>query len=325
VVGQNPGTLEPEPPLPDLPASVDEAFTRAEANSPDLKQAQLTENASAAAIAAARAADMPNVSLQASVGDTVQPPPFLHNVTRVVTAQAVITQPLYVGGLNASNIRRAVEQNNADRLAIEATRRQVVQNVANAWNGWLTAEANELTQERQVAAAQAAYEGMQVEYRAALRTSFDVLFAEETLRNAQVLQLQARHDAYFYAAAVLRYTGSLEADNIAVGIPKYDPAPHAKQVEHELAPPWDPLVQAVDRLGAPGSLHPALTAPAVASTPALNPASEPSPTGLARDLPTTPQQGTTATAPPAARPRAAQAAGCSAEAILETSEGARCE
>src|SRR6202000_1531324 len=40
LVAQNPGKLEPEPPLPNLPLTVDEAFDRAESMSPDLKQAQ---------------------------------------------------------------------------------------------------------------------------------------------------------------------------------------------------------------------------------------------------------------------------------------------
>ena len=34
VVGQNPGSLAPEPPLPDIPVTVDEAFDRADANAP---------------------------------------------------------------------------------------------------------------------------------------------------------------------------------------------------------------------------------------------------------------------------------------------------
>ena len=176
---------------------------------------------------------MPNASVQASYGNTVSPPPFLRNITSVVTAELVVTQPLYEGGVNASNVRHAVEQNNADRLAIEATRRQVVQNVANAWNGWLIAKQNEDTQAKQVTAAKAAYVGMQLEYRGGLRSTFDVLFAEQTLSQAEVFELQARRDAYYYAAAVLRYTGSLEADIVAAGVPIYDPIPHAKKVEHD--------------------------------------------------------------------------------------------
>ena len=322
VVGQNPGSLAPAPPLPNLPASVDEAFDRADANSPELRQAKLTEAASAAAIAAARAADMPNASLQASYGDNVTFPPFLHNITGVVTAQVVVTQPLYAGGLNASNVRRAVERNNADRIAVEATRRQVVENVANAWNAWLTAKANEETQERQVAAAQAAYDGMRVEYRAGLRSSFDVLFAEETLRDAQVLEIEAHHDAYFYAASVLRYTGSLEADIIAAGIATYDPVPHAKSVEHDMAPPWDPVMQFLDGLGAPGSLRPVITAPPLSRSPVIIPAAEPtvSTAALARNLPATPPPDTSAV-----KKHGSTSPGCAAKGALGQAADSKCE
>jgi len=50
LVGVNPGNLAPEPPLPQLPATIDEAFDRADQLNPELAQARFTERASRARI-----------------------------------------------------------------------------------------------------------------------------------------------------------------------------------------------------------------------------------------------------------------------------------
>ena len=226
LVGHPAGTLEPEPELPNVPATVDEAFNRAELQSPDLHQAQLTEVASRAALAAARSERRPTLSAQASYGYTGQAAP-LHgeNLSRDFSAEAVVSVPIYTGGVTSSDIRRAIEQNNADRLAVESERRTVVQNVSNAWNAMSAQTRNVSTGVYEVAAAKAAYEGMTVEYRAGQRSTFEVLFAEQTLRAAEVSLLAARHDAYFAVAALERATGSLEARTLIDGVPTYDPRP----------------------------------------------------------------------------------------------------
>ena len=68
VVGQNPGDLAPEPLLPGLPASVDQAFDAAEAESPALRRAVAAEQSSRAKIVEARAANRPTVSLEGTLG-----------------------------------------------------------------------------------------------------------------------------------------------------------------------------------------------------------------------------------------------------------------
>ena len=61
-VGQNPGELVAPTPLPGLPASVDEAFTAAEAENPALRRAQIVEQASRYRIEQVRAQRRPTVS-----------------------------------------------------------------------------------------------------------------------------------------------------------------------------------------------------------------------------------------------------------------------
>lgn len=250
VVGQNPGELAPEPPAPGVPATVDQAFDTAEAESPVLLRARRTEQASRARIAEARAANHPTVSLQGTLGYAGRVAPFdPSDYGRAVTAEAVVSQPLFTGGLNGSNIRSALEQNTADRIGIEGARRQVVQTVSQAWNVMASSRANVTSDEEQVRAARVAFEGAQEEYRVGLRTTLDVLIAQQALRDAELALVQARHDAYVAEAALLGAMGRLEARYLVSGVDVYDPAVSYDRVKKLGGTPWDGVVEGFDAIG----------------------------------------------------------------------------
>lgn len=78
-----------------------------------------------------------------------------------------------------------------------------------------------------------------------------MLNAEQELRNAQLALVNARHDAYVAAAAVLSAMGSLEARYLAADAPLYDPAKSFNKVRRSGAVPWEGAVQALDSVGAP--------------------------------------------------------------------------
>ena len=263
VVGQNPGELAPEPDMPGLPPTVDQAFDTAEAESPVLRQARSTEQSSRARIAEAKAANHPTVSLQGSLGYSGRVSPFdPSDYNRALTAEAVVSQPLFTGGLNASNIRTATEQNTADRLNIEGARRRVVQQVSQAWNVMASSRANVISDGEQVRAATVAFEGAQEEYRVGLRTTLDVLIAQQNLRDAELALVQARHDAYVAEAAVLGAMGRLEARYLVSGVDSYDPALNSRRIRNAGATPWDGVIEHLDALGSPKvRLDPAATAP----------------------------------------------------------------
>lgn len=307
-VGRNPGDLAIVPELPHQPLDIDDAFNAAEAASPDLLQAKWTEEQSHQAIVVARAANRPTLSLRGSFGYTGQLAPFDRiDYSRNLTGEAVFTQPIFTGGLNGSVIRQAIEQNSSDRITIEATRRSVVQNVANAWNQRATARANVVAQAEQVKAADIAYTGERIEYRAGQRSTLDVLVAQETLRDAQLALIAAEHDGYVATASIQRAVGRLEAADFLVGAPLYDPSVHFRSVEHQGATPLSPLAAGLDRIGAPGGAQPRLGAPADLHGVAVY--ADAHPVGdagsvLATSVPITPEPGTAAssaaisTAPP---------------------------
>jgi len=278
VVGQNPGELTPEPDLPGIPASVDDAFRLAEAQSPDLALAQQNEAISHAQVIAARVAYRPSISVSANAGYAATSEPFFGRSNDWdVSALATLTAPLFTNGAAASGVRQALEQNTSDRIAVEGARRAVVQSVADAWNQMITARADVGFQQEQVRAASAAFKGMQIEYDAGERSTLDVLLAEETLRNAELALLAAEHDQYVAVAQVLRFVGRLQGPDLIASLPPYDPAKHLRHVRHAGMVPWTDAIVGVDQIALPGARTHAIPQPQRAVNPTLKPPSTPVP------------------------------------------------
>ena len=251
-VGQSPGELAEPPPLPGLPLTVDAAFDAAEAQSPSLLQAQLSEQASRARIAAARANFRPTISAQASYGEEGALAPFVgHDFGGVATGELVYAQPIFTAGLNGSLVRQALAQNSADRVSVETVRRSVVQAVSTDWETLAGAAAGVTSDLAGVAAAQTAFSGIQEQYRVGLSSTLDVLIQQQTLESAQLALASARHDAYVAAAALLAAMGRLQVQDLVGGVAVYDPATSFARVKAKGATPWEPLIAALDRVGEP--------------------------------------------------------------------------
>jgi len=305
VVGQNPGELAAEPALPGLPGTVDQAFDIADSDNPALRQAELTEQSSRAKVVEAKAANRPTIAATAGVGYLGTLQPFgTQDFDRTLSGEVTITQPIFTGGVNSSLIRQAMEQNTSDRIGIEGARRAVVQTVAQAWNTTVGDQASVTSNEEQVRAATVAFEGIREQYRVGLSTTLDVLIQQTNLENAQLALVQARHDAYVAQAALLQAMGRLEARALVTGAPLYDPAKSFNRVKSAGAVPWEPLVAALDSVGAPSVGVPApIPAPAAPGQPfasvTMIPAEQPPPNGaLSTAQPTTPAPNTTAPSTP---------------------------
>lgn len=269
IVGQNPGDLAPEPPLSKLiPPTVDQAFDVAERDSPLMRQQDYTEQGSAARVAEAKAQTRPEVSLRGSFGGSGgsfgSGSPFA-DYSHNIQGTAVVTMPIFTGGFTQSQIRQAAERNNADRIGIEGVRRQVLLQVSQAWNQLLGSRANLLSNEEQVRAAGVAYEGIKQEAQVGLRTTLDVLNQEQELRNAELALVNARHDEYVAGAGVLAAMGVLDVRTVAPDATAYDPKANFDKVRHGFGwTPWEPAVEALDRVGAPAVVQ----RPPVGATPA---------------------------------------------------------
>lgn len=278
VVGRNPGELAPEPSLAYLlPTDPDQAFSVAEENNPQLRAQQFTEQASRARVAGARAERMPNVSAQSTLRfANTQDDPYERGLyNREFTAGVNVTVPLFSGGLVSSRIRQSVERNNTDRLTVEIVRRNVLQSITSAWSQLIAARASITSSDEQVRAARIAAEGTRQEQQVGLRTTIDVLNAEQELRQAELNQVTARRDEYVAAATVLSGMGRLEAKNLTPSVPRYDPTRNYRKLRITWGwVPWEEPIGIVDRLLTP---WPAPTPDPKATEPPIPPGLQPPP------------------------------------------------
>jgi outer membrane protein len=233
LVGHNPGDLAPEPSLAYLmPGNVDDAFNVAEQNSP-----------------IARAERMPTVTFQATGLYKNGPIDTFDQglYSRDATAAVGVTVPLFNGGLTTSRIRQAIERNNVDRITVETQRRGVLQTITQSWNQLLAARSNIVSTDEQVRAAKIAAEGTHQEEQVGLRSTLDVLNAEQELRAAQLSQVSAVHDEYTAATAILAAMGRLEARNLIPREPLYDPKANFRRLRVTWGwTPWEEPISVLD-------------------------------------------------------------------------------
>ncbi|MFN3514144.1 MAG: TolC family outer membrane protein [Phenylobacterium sp.] len=254
VVGQNPGDLEPEPSLaPLLPADVTQAFDAADTDNPQIRAAEYAQQASRARVAGARAERMPRLDLRGTVGFSGELDPLdTDRYAREVVGQATVSVPLFTGGLTNSRVRQAIERNNADRISVETARRSVLQALTQSWNQLTAARANIVSTETQVRAARIAAEGTRQEQQVGLRTTLDVLNAEQELRAAELSQITARRDEYVAAASVLANMGRLEAPFLVSSVDRYDPKANADGLRMTWGwVPWEEPIAIVDGVATP--------------------------------------------------------------------------
>lgn len=233
VVGDPPGDLQPPPPLPQLPATPEQAVEIALANNADLVAVAARARAAGFDVAAARGERLPTVSAVSSTryfnalgtNDTGGSVGVIPNSTTSTGVGLSLRVPLYQGGAASARVRQSqalrsqlIEQ----AIGIE---RLVVANTRAAFATYQAAleaiESNTIA----VAANELALEGTRAEQTVGTRNVLDVLNAEQELLNSQVLLVTARRDAYVAGFQLLNVMGMAEAEDLNLdGGALYDPA-----------------------------------------------------------------------------------------------------
>lgn len=242
LVGQTPGDLEAPPPLPNLPATPDEAVDIALQSNPDLLAAKERSAAAEIDIKTARGAVKPTVeayvqgsyvNFMDTLGGSV---PGADLVQEQSDAQAGVrlSVPIYQGGRPAAQVRQAQARSGQAYEQLIETERGVIAQTRAAFSSWRASERVIRSSERAVAASELSLEGVRAENSVGNRTILDILNAEQELLNAQVQLVTARRNSYVAGFTLLAAMGRAEARDLGLdGGALYDPQVNYDRVKDQ--------------------------------------------------------------------------------------------
>ncbi|HEY2071629.1 MAG TPA: TolC family outer membrane protein [Rhizomicrobium sp.] len=227
-IGRPAETLEERPPMPGLPASLDQAIQTALKINPFLIQAQENARASDYAVDDAVGSLQPQVTLQGEYQYAQSQPNGLGGTQtdRVKAVIGQVTVPLYQGGADEAQVRQAKEQRSQAQLAVSDAERQVLDATRSAWESYKSAVQSIASEKAEVAADQTALDGVRQEQQVGTRTVLDVLNAEQELLNAQVAEVNAERNATVAGFQLLSAMGVLTAKGMSLPVKFYNPQDH---------------------------------------------------------------------------------------------------
>lgn len=284
VVGKNPDNLEPPPPLPGLPPTVDAALEAALVDNPDLIAIRKESDASRHDVGVARASRLPRLSAVANGSyynnlDSLNPGGAaftgLDNRGTAAAVGVQATLPLYQGGGPGARVRQAEARVSETLERTIEVERQVIAQVRSAYASHTASLQVIRSSQIAVDANQLALEGVRAENSVGTRDVLDVLNAEQELLNANVQLVTARRDAYVAGFALLAAMGKAEAKDLGLdGGALYDPVSNYNRVKSSLFDWGDdgmPSTKATRTVGIPPlpseSLQPQLPFEAVEPAP----------------------------------------------------------
>lgn len=229
VIGDLPGRLEWPEPAPRLPGSEEAARELAAKANPSIVFAEFSERGARDQIDIARSTLMPKVQLRGDLSQGYEQSTFFERET-AASIKAEVTVPLYQSGSEYAEVRRSKQIAGQRRHELDIARRAVFDEVTQAWEGLMTAQARGAALASQIEAAKAALDGVQQEADVGLRTTLDVLDAEQELFAAQVNAVRSRRDEYVAGFRVKSSVGELTAELLGLPVERYDVTGYYGQV-----------------------------------------------------------------------------------------------
>ena len=223
--GAYPGQLAAPPALPRLPRNLDEAQGVARDRHPSIRQAQHEVTAADLNVTRASRAGQGQVgaSARVSVTDRGRDSSQLELSYR---------RPIYSGGQLPALHRQAIARRDQTRAGLHQTTVEVLQEVGRAWSNLTVSLATIEASDRQIEAAQTAFEGVRQEAELGARTTLDVLNAEQELLDARAARISADTQRNVAVYGLLASMGLLTVDHLNLGIPTYDPEAYFNAVRN---------------------------------------------------------------------------------------------
>ncbi len=229
IIGDLPGRLAWPAKLSGVPSSEREALQIANVANPSIIGADFAELSARDDIDVALSDLLPQVSLRGGY-DRQFDVSSVTDQADSLSLSAIVSVPLYQSGAEHASVRRSKQIASQRRLEFEEARRAVLEEVTRAWEALITARAKITAFESQVSAAELALEGVEQEVLVGLRTTLDVLDAEQELFTARVNLVGAERDAVVSSYWVKSTVGELSAEALGLAVENYDADAHYRDV-----------------------------------------------------------------------------------------------
>jgi outer membrane protein len=232
VIGNAPAQLGAAEPVDRfLPRSRDEATGLAFREHPAVMAAAFDVDVAFTSIRVAESSLMPTITLQGSASRSKQSDSTLGTFgTDQASIAGQLTQPIYDGGMAASQTRQAKEISAQSRLVLDQVRNQARTAAIGAWVANEGAKVAVTASESEVRAATVALQGVQREAAGGQRTTVDVLNSQQDLILAKARLIGAQRDRVIASYTLLSAIGRLDVKTLVLNTPDYLPEVHYHQV-----------------------------------------------------------------------------------------------
>ena len=213
-----------------LPMTIEDAISIANVKSPYLKFAEKSELSSRFALKSAKARLLPSISLRGEFSNSEEM--LFSSDGDAYQLMGVVSMPIFSGGLNWSNIRKAQEINIRDKFQLIEAKRFVNQEVKSAFAQYNSSLIKVNSSKKQFEANQIALEGVKEEFELGTRTNLDVLDAEQEFLDSQVSMISSANNSKLSMFYLLLSIGSLSPEELSLPISKYDPNENYNKVKN---------------------------------------------------------------------------------------------
>ena len=210
------------PPLPvGIPSDERQALNIAINNHPAIESAVYYESAARDNIDVAMSGLLPQVSIRGGY-DKNYDISGLIDETEVFSLSALVKIPIYQTGVQHSLVRQKKMTLIQTRYEHEEVRRVTLEEVTRAWEALVTARAKIAAFKTQVKASKLALDGVTQEAMVGLRTTLDVLDAEQEVFSSRVNLVGAKRDLVISSYWVKSSIGDLTAVSLGLAVENID-------------------------------------------------------------------------------------------------------
>lgn len=218
------------------PQTVEEALQIGTESAPLLHAAAAQEKAAEANVDVNAGSILPSVSLDGSLTRTDSPSRLgiFSGDSDQDSIALRVRIPLYQSGAEYSRVRQATHLREQAKFNQQDILAATQSEIRRAYDDFKAANAVSTAQSKAVEAATTALEGVRAEHDQGLRTTLDVLDAEQELFTNRVALVHAQRQQVVQAYRLMSSIGKLTANDLQLPVDMFDPDSHYNKIKYRL-------------------------------------------------------------------------------------------